>query len=46
VVGQLSSADFTQSFGNGKGPSMTDRPLLPDELIHPRLSNLAAAIGA
>src|ERR1700733_9142546 len=23
-----------------------DRPLLPDELIHPRLSNLAAAIGA
>jgi hypothetical protein len=23
-----------------------DRPLLPDELIHPRLSNLARAIGA
>jgi uncharacterized damage-inducible protein DinB len=34
VVGQLSSADFTKSFGNGKGPSMTGLDLLYNAMIH------------
>ena len=34
VVGQLSSADLTRSFGNGQGPSMTGLDLLYGAMIH------------
>jgi uncharacterized damage-inducible protein DinB len=34
VVGQLSSADLTKSFGNGKGASMTGLDLLYNAMIH------------
>ena len=34
VVGQLSAADFTKSFGAGKGPAMTGLELLYQTMIH------------
>ncbi|HEY1756912.1 MAG TPA: DinB family protein [Bryobacteraceae bacterium] len=34
VVGQLSTADLTKSFGGGKGPSMTGLDLLYQAMIH------------
>jgi uncharacterized damage-inducible protein DinB len=34
VVGQLTSADLTKTFGNGKGPSMTGLDLLYQAMIH------------
>lgn len=34
VVNQLSAADLTKTFGNGKGPSMTGLDLLYQAMIH------------
>jgi uncharacterized damage-inducible protein DinB len=34
VVGQLTTADLTKPFGNGKGPSMTGLELLYQAMIH------------
>jgi uncharacterized damage-inducible protein DinB len=34
VVGQLTTADLTKAFGNGKGPSMTGLDLLYQAMIH------------
>jgi len=34
VVGQLTNADLTKTFGNGKGPSMTGLDLLYQAMIH------------
>ena len=34
VVGQLTAADLTKSFGSGKGPSMTGLDLLYQAMIH------------
>ncbi len=34
VVGQLTAADLTKSFGGGKGPSMTGLELLYQAMIH------------
>ena len=34
VVGQLSTADFTKSFGAGKGPGATGLELLYQAMIH------------
>ena len=34
MVGQLTAADLTKSFGGGKGPSMTGLELLYQAMIH------------
>src|SRR5271163_1499449 len=34
IVGQLSEADLTKTFGNGKGPTMTGLELLYQSMIH------------